>query len=242
MNSSKIINSLLVIFFILILTIDASASLREGLVGWWKFDETSGTSAFDSSGIGNTGTLNNSPTWTTNCKIMNCLTFNASNSTVTINAYTALTPSFPFSIATWVYIPTTGSLWGLFDYGKVRVTINEGTSQWVMDNFGAQPSVSTQNVVYNQWVHLVITLDSTGSFKWYFNGQLDNTTACGSSCNPRDVGIYIGGLREGYYSGAKIDDFRIYNRVLNAGEVKDLFQADNAHIVNASIRNAVFNQ
>src|SRR5260370_39508222 len=30
-----------------------------GLVGWWKFDETSGTSAADSSSTGNTGTLTN---------------------------------------------------------------------------------------------------------------------------------------------------------------------------------------
>jgi hypothetical protein len=36
-----------------------------GLVGWWKFDDGSGTSAVDSSGNGNTGTLVNSPAWTT---------------------------------------------------------------------------------------------------------------------------------------------------------------------------------
>ena len=36
-----------------------------GLVGWWNLDEGSGTSAADSSGNGNTGTLVNNPTWTT---------------------------------------------------------------------------------------------------------------------------------------------------------------------------------
>jgi hypothetical protein len=35
------------------------------LVGYWKFDEGSGTVAADSSGKGNTGTLNNTPTWST---------------------------------------------------------------------------------------------------------------------------------------------------------------------------------
>src|SRR3989344_8923137 len=35
-----------------------------GLVGYWTFDETSGTTASDSSGNGNTGTLTNGPTWT----------------------------------------------------------------------------------------------------------------------------------------------------------------------------------
>lgn len=36
-----------------------------GLVGWWKFDEGSGTSAGDSSGSGSTGTLINGPAWNT---------------------------------------------------------------------------------------------------------------------------------------------------------------------------------
>ena len=34
-----------------------------GLVGWWKLDDASGTSATDSSGNGNAGTLTNGPAW-----------------------------------------------------------------------------------------------------------------------------------------------------------------------------------
>ncbi len=36
---------------------------EQGLVGYWKFDEMSGTTANDSSGNGNTGTLIGNPTW-----------------------------------------------------------------------------------------------------------------------------------------------------------------------------------
>src|SRR5262249_25019949 len=43
----------------------ASPSLpASGLVAYWKFNEGSGTTAFDSSGNGNTGTLINGPLWT----------------------------------------------------------------------------------------------------------------------------------------------------------------------------------
>jgi hypothetical protein len=35
----------------------------ESPVGYWKFDEGSGTTALDSSGNGNTGTLMNGPQW-----------------------------------------------------------------------------------------------------------------------------------------------------------------------------------
>ena len=40
----------------------ASADITTGLVGYWTFDEGSGTTAVDSSGNGNTGTLNGSMT------------------------------------------------------------------------------------------------------------------------------------------------------------------------------------
>ena len=36
-----------------------------GLVGYWKFNDGTGTQAHDSSGKGNNGTLVNSPAWTT---------------------------------------------------------------------------------------------------------------------------------------------------------------------------------
>ena len=35
------------------------------LVGYWRFEEGTGSTASDSSGNGNAGTLYNSPTWTT---------------------------------------------------------------------------------------------------------------------------------------------------------------------------------
>jgi hypothetical protein len=38
---------------------------RSGLVGYWQFDEGSGTIAYDSSGHSNNGTLINGPTWIT---------------------------------------------------------------------------------------------------------------------------------------------------------------------------------
>src|SRR6056297_607373 len=41
------------------------APFTHGLVGYWTFDEGSGTTAYDSSGYGNDGTLTNGPTYVT---------------------------------------------------------------------------------------------------------------------------------------------------------------------------------
>ncbi len=60
--SGKVICSFSVVLMLgLILTIPAEAEL----VGWWKLDDGSGTTAIDSSGNGNHGTLINSPEWQT---------------------------------------------------------------------------------------------------------------------------------------------------------------------------------
>jgi len=51
-----------------------TADITTGLVGHWKFDEVSGTTATDSSGNNNAGTLTNGPTWTAG-KIGGALSF-----------------------------------------------------------------------------------------------------------------------------------------------------------------------
>lgn len=57
---------------------------QTGLVGWWKFDETSGSTASDSSGTGNTGTLINAPAWAPGTD-NGALTFNGSNQEVSFS-------------------------------------------------------------------------------------------------------------------------------------------------------------
>jgi len=47
--------------FVLCLTLTGPASA--GLVGWWKFDDGSGTTATDSSSNGNDGTLEGGAQW-----------------------------------------------------------------------------------------------------------------------------------------------------------------------------------
>ena len=63
--------------------VKVSDALLNGLVGWWKFDEGSGTVAYDSSGNGNNGNLTNGPTWTTG-KIGGALSFDGENDYVDV--------------------------------------------------------------------------------------------------------------------------------------------------------------
>ena len=62
---------------------EARAEITTGLVGHWNFDEGAGTTASDSSGNGNTGTLTNGPVWTTG-KINGALNFDGVDDNVSI--------------------------------------------------------------------------------------------------------------------------------------------------------------
>ncbi len=80
-----------------------------GLVGYWKFDEGSGSSAADASGNGNTGTLQptgSGPTWQSGaaCKSGSCLLFDGLDDFVNVaNEFNFdFERTNPFSIALWV--------------------------------------------------------------------------------------------------------------------------------------------
>lgn len=71
-------------------------------VAWWNLDENTATTAKDTSGNENTGTLTNSPTWTIG-KMGSGLNFAGSNQHVTIadNSDFDFAASSPFTISTW---------------------------------------------------------------------------------------------------------------------------------------------
>ena len=48
---------------VLVLSFVLTTGVRADLVGWWRLDDGSGTTAIDSSGSGNDGTLNGDPKW-----------------------------------------------------------------------------------------------------------------------------------------------------------------------------------
>src|SRR5450759_5412343 len=81
-----------------------------GLVGYWKFDEGTGTNATDSSGMGNNGTLTNGPTWTTG-KVGGALSFDGTDDYVNVPDNPSLDMSGNLTIEFW-------HKWNVFkDYG-----------------------------------------------------------------------------------------------------------------------------
>jgi hypothetical protein len=82
------------------LVVEDGGGRDKSLVGYWTFDEGSGTIAKDYSGNGNNGTLINGPTWTTG-KVGYALSFDGVDDYVQVNDSPSLKPKYITLIA-WV--------------------------------------------------------------------------------------------------------------------------------------------
>jgi len=217
-----------------------------GLVGYWNFDEGSGTIANDKSGNGNNGTLLNGPTWTSG-KIGGGLALNNLNSYVSVPSTSSLEYSGgDFTVSVWeneteadqanvVSKPWNGG--GQYNYrifcdgnGNVGVSLSGATS-W---------STSWIFVEKNQWHNIVFSIvGASSTVNFYVDGVLRYTGThsisswvppSGDSSVPLSLGTYYpyGSSWVGNASftfGGLIDDVRIYNRALSASEVQALYNA-----------------
>jgi predicted nucleotidyltransferase len=228
-----------------------------GLVGHWKLDENTGTSAADLSGNGITGTLTNGPTWTTG-KYGYAVNFDGADDHVTMGDPNSLDIVGQLTISAWIYPRTTGGggLGRIFDKNSSvtgtagyvlylqNITVTNGLTFGIGDLSGspARSVISSANAVtLNQWQHVVVTYDGSKLVKIYVNNVVvgSNTFAEFPTANTNNA--VIGGRTtsntrnfDGY-----IDDVRIYNRALSAAEVLALYQATKSSVGTLRIHKGV---
>ena len=227
------------------MVISNKSSVSEGLIGYWRFEESSGNSATDSSGKGNTGTLGSGFNFTGNSvtgKVGQALKFNGTSHYVSCASSTVLNVS-QLTIAAWVR-PTTL----VDDSGSMRTILSRFDSagsgsaepyglrvgnitklplfQW--DNSGfrvVSAPVSTANqVLESEWTHLAFTVNASLDATFYRNGVASGNSILPAALASGTRKLYIGGFYDGSlgsWSG-DLDEVRLYNRALSAAEVKAL--------------------
>ncbi len=210
-------------------------ALSNGLVGYWKMDESSWTqncstaTATDSSGNSNNGISCPSTTGPTTAsgKYGNAGSFDGSDDYVSVTNTTSINLSGNFTISAWVNPTSVGSL--------NEVISKEGTSagyyMWIDSNrkirvgfnTGASEATSTNAISLSTWSHIVGTWDGT-NLRIYINGALDKTTAGSSNPAATTNALSIGAYRDGTsrFTG-KIDEARVYNRALSPDESSQLY-------------------
>jgi len=220
------------------------------LVGYWKFDEGSGTTAYDASGHGNNGTLGcsggtcSNPSYAAG-KLNNSLYFNplvaSDRSYVSLSANTSVSvPSVSGSsvtISAWLN-PNSSQIGGFFirngnyeNYGVKLSGPNAGYYGLIFEGYDTSyhsvSLLSSDIIPPSSWNHIVIVFTQGQNIQVYFNGIFKKTTSYSyitSQTSPFQIGGIVGG---NYNYNGYIDDVRVYNRSLSAAEIQAIYNATN---------------
>ena len=175
----------------------------DGLVGAWHFDEGEGTTAYDSSGNGNHGTIYGA-TWTTDGKFGKALSFDGTDDYVDCGRDNSLDMTGPFAIEAWVKLneltgdhqviagrwydgETADQSYGL-EFGH-----NVPRPQVIVYDTSQTTCASPEDINYNQWYHVVGLYDGSYLRIYVNNTQKNSCSYSGNICllytspSPRDL-------------------------------------------------------
>jgi hypothetical protein len=208
-------------------TYTATYHIVSGLVAAYGFNEGSGTTTADASGNANTGTTSNT-TWTSSGKYGSALSFNGTNSWVTVADANSLDLTSALTLEAWGR-PSSLSGWRAVLVKEqpselcYSLYANSDTAAPVGDLYigGAEQILhGTSAVPLNTWTHLALTYDGA-TMRLYVNGtQVSSQARTGNVATSANA-LRIGGDSVwGEYFNGLIDEVRVYNRALSASEIQ----------------------
>jgi hypothetical protein len=208
-----------------------------GPVAYWKFDEGTGTTANDSSGQGNSGTVSGA-TWQTqeSCVSGTCLYSTSSTGVSFPNTNNSLGSSDQISISLW-WQPTelhsaynrsviwkqtgTGdSNFNLYYFGDYNgeYPYNLGVLRFYGNRGGAWGSISGSYTIteseLNKWVHVYFVYDSSVGGQIYINGNPIGSKTGSGELATNNANVNIGSL----YS--YVDEVKIYPYARTEEQIK----------------------
>ncbi|MEW6025934.1 MAG: LamG domain-containing protein [Planctomycetota bacterium] len=208
-----------------------------GPIAWWKFDDTSGATAYDSSGNNNHGRVYGA-TWNNGA-----LSFDGVDDYVRITNTSLLNLPGSFSIDAWIF-PTADTFgvilakWGdTGDWAAQRsYTLNANFVRRL--NFGISDNARQEDgqfhtcltpegaLTLNEWHHVTAVYDKpTGTWKIYINGikvaeRKDNPINLTISNADVAIGAQLPSSTTFLHAFAgRIDEVKIYNYALNPSEI-----------------------
>ncbi|MEK7590359.1 MAG: LamG domain-containing protein [Patescibacteria group bacterium] len=215
-----------------------------GLVAFWNFDDCDTCStAKDFSGNSNTGTFQGNAAHTASGKINRGITLDGTGDYALVTDSASLDLTSALTISSWVSlnsltctgVDNVGGLVAKHDstttkdgYALIYACSNDkmyfqggdGTTWASLSVASSQTYAQT-----NRWYHVVGTFDGTTGYLYVDSENVGSDTSAALSDNAQN--LWIGGdvNSNSNFLNAKLDEVRIYNRVLSAAEVKTLYES-----------------
>jgi len=206
------------------------------LVGWWKFDEVSGTTAADSSAYRHNGMLKGGLSFdkdSVSGRIGKALKLDGNDDYIEIIKYKGVSGTRPRTITAWV--KTTSSKgeiisWGSDEYGKMW------TFSFIRERIGVTPKGGylyiNDAIQDDKWHHIAAVVKEAelpnlhDDVKLYKDGILAEIHDIGLlDLWPIDTGNEID-VRIGRRFRGLVDDIRIYDRALSEDQIMALFKLE----------------
>jgi hypothetical protein len=226
--------------------------ISNGLVAYWSFNDGASNVARDFSGNKNDATFGSGtqPTWEIG-KAGGAIGFTSQSYTLIPTNHTLPLGNTPRTLAAWVYIPNTSDYTILLEYGDEATTYGRGgwyiigsgapyvgvAGSQAIETTGATAFSLGSSIDLNTWTHIAATIGGTiGSATFYKNGV---AIAGGNGGGPsQGLNTLIGPTRQMNVVGSpqttfyahgnnRIEDFRIYNRILSVSEILTIYNATN---------------
>jgi len=197
------------------------------LVGWWKFDESTGTTAADSSGNGNNGIVRGNPRWRPTGGISGgAIELNGKGDYVEISNESAFDITEQITVSAWVNITDVPQEW--------TGIVTKGDSAWRMSTSYAKNAFhfvvagrdylnGQMTVDSGQWHNVVCVYDGQ-QMSIYVDGQLDIKVQQTGPIATNNFPVCIGENIEvkGRCFHGLIDNVRIYDYALSENEIAEL--------------------
>jgi len=198
------------------------------LVGWWKLDETAGTSTADAGSHEHVGVLVGNLSWTEGA-VGSALEFDGEGDYVDLGTAADFDITNQITVCAWIKVRVFTVDW--------QTIIAKGDTAWRLsrdqgDNLhfactGLWPEWvrGTANVNDGQWHHAAGVYDGS-ELRLYIDGKLDASAKTQGSINVSKFPVWIGDNSEepGRGWNGLIDDVRIYNYALSQAEIDNLAQ------------------
>ncbi len=203
-----------------------------GLAGAWHFDEGSGSSVADVSGNNNTGTLTNGTVWQGDAKFNSgsSLRFDGVNDYVDAGNGASLNITDAITISLWIKTGTNVIEWPIIlGKGSTSYNIQLYNPTQRFGFWGNIGGVSIDNsngpiIPLNVWSHIVVRYDGS-KIDYFLNTVSEGGIPASGSIALNANSFMIGNTNDrAYFFNGSIDDVRIYNRALSAGEIQALYQ------------------